>query len=135
MQSRLILLFLVGAMYSSCQKSTCDETFDETHFQVGKDYCISETEFFRIQSINDSRCPLDVVCVHAGFVDVAMSFVQEDVAIIDTMRILNKSESQIFTGLGFRNLVFNVIDVTPENKATEVINQNDYRLVMKIKRD
>jgi archaellum component FlaF (FlaF/FlaG flagellin family) len=90
-------LFISVALFSSCDSSNeCQDAFDTKEFVANKKYCLSGSDYFTLDSINDSRCPANVVCVWEGQVTMKTKLITNG-TVIDTIFVLqyNKQNSYI----------------------------------------
>lgn|SRR5512133_1698757 len=119
----LIILIITG-----CEKIDPGETFIS---KVGDKERVSMKLSFTIESINDYRCPRDMVCVTSGDVETHIRFNQP----------FHHSDTVIYLYHGNQNPVifggysFEVLDVTPYLKMNETASQEDYRIKMIVQRN
>lgn len=89
-------LFAFILFFSSCSTSNnCDDAFNTKEFVVNKKYCLSGSDYFTLDSINDSRCPIDVVCVWEGQVTIKTKLITNG-KIIDTVMVLQYTEPKSY---------------------------------------
>ncbi len=67
----LIAILLATILATSCEKI---ELGEEIEVKLGETYKISWNLSFEVDSINDYRCPIDVVCIWPGDVDLYFDF-------------------------------------------------------------
>lgn len=123
-----LALLAMTTLMISCSKNECDTAFKTYAFEVGKQYCTDDFSFFSIDSINDSRCPLNVECISAGATKLYTSLFQEDVII--PFDILVPNDKRQFTIEGNQSLVYKIDSITPYPIAGVEVAQKDYRVYM-----
>ena len=122
-------MFTSVALFSSCDSSNdCEDAFETKEFVVNKKYCLNGSDYFTIDSINDSRCPANAVCVWEGQVTMKTKLITKGI-VIDTVLVLhyNKQKSYI---LG--EYKFTPQDAFPINTTTN--GDLPRRIVIEIKK-
>jgi len=120
-----LFLFLIGFLFYSCEKIDIGE---DMHIKIGEEYRVKWNLSFRIDSINEYRCPIGVNCIWGGDVDLYFS-INEGSHETDTLLRLNDSERNPFeTG----NHIWEILDVSPYPELDKEIDIHDFIVVMKI---
>ncbi len=120
------LLFL-----AACSNPADENVFqydNETFFRIGSEY-VSEDRAVTliIDSIQDSRCPINVECIWQGEItlDLTIKIREEYTARLRSV-IHPKDTIQLFE--------FEVIDATPYPEIGVEIQAEDYRVTLKVSR-
>jgi len=119
----LLLLSIITA--AGCDKIVPGEPFD---CKVDTKYILTPTLSFTIDSINDYRCPKDVVCIWGGDVDIFVS-IKQNLTDIDT--VLNLSGSPFIIG----DYIWSILEVNPLRNHDQVVDQSDYRVKVLIQKN
>lgn len=122
----IAVLFFLQSPYQNTNEGYSRVTLDEAFsLSPGEQVTIKDTllAFTRVQS--DSRCPLDVVCIHAGTVMVELTFENEKGTETITF---SGEESTVL----FKNILISIIGVTPAAISTKTINPEEYEVTFKI---
>ena len=118
----LILSLLIAA---ACDKIELGTPFE---CKVDTKYILTPTLAFTIDSLNDYRCPRDVVCIWGGDVDIFLN-IRFNLNNIDT--VLNLSGGPIILG----DYSWDVQEVTPWRNHDQIVDQNDYRVKVIIQKN
>lgn len=125
------VLLLIAALFLaiSCSDETLNDSFELNKLQSfipGVTYHLENTETsFRINDVNDSRCPNGAFCFWAGMVQIDLIFHSETT---DTLR-LNTMDNQSDT---IENYVFQLMGAEPYPELNKKINFDDYRISLNI---
>jgi len=119
MKALVYSLIVFALIVCSCEKIELNDSFI---CHIGKNYKVTDDLSFRINSINDSRCPQDVVCVWQGTVTIKIE-IKEAQNTIDTILYLNESSR---VG-GYK---YSIIDVKPQTTGNST--SNDIKIKMLI---
>jgi hypothetical protein len=125
-----VLIILTTLFFAfSCSEETLNNSFELNKLQTfipGITYHLENTETtFRINDVNDSRCPKGATCIWAGMVQIELIF--QSLAT-DTIR-LNTMDNQSDT---IENYVFQLMEVEPYPELDKEINLDDYRITLNI---
>jgi len=124
----ILLLFLIITGFTSCERI---ETGIEYDLKIGEKYNIDWNLSFSVDSIREYRCPIDLICVWAGDVDlffkITMPFNQ-----IDTLIYLTHRERNPFT---IEDYTWKVLEVNPYPKYNVTTDPKDIRIKMIITKD
>ena len=119
------LVFLIGFLFYSCEKIDIGE---DINIKIGEEYRVKWNLSFRIDSLNEYRCPIGIWCIWGGDVDLFFS-INEGSHETDTLLRLNDSERNPFeTG----NHLWEILDVSPYPDLDKEIEINDIIVVMRI---
>ena len=87
-------MFTSVALFSSCDSSNdCEDAFETKEFVVNKKYCLNGSDYFTMDSINDSRCPANAVCVWEGQVTMKTKLITKGI-VIDTVLVLHYNKQK-----------------------------------------
>jgi hypothetical protein len=112
MKIRTIYLLLVFYLLSSgCEKIDLGKPFDS---KIGNTYYINPDLTFSIDSINDSRCPENLMCFWAGDVNLYLNINYSNTHIDTTMYLRNTTRNPIKIG----DYSFKVLEVNPISGGT-----------------
>lgn len=129
MKNLLTLIFVSMFLFFSCEEEQLDNRFELNKIQTfvpGVTYQMENSETtFRIDDLNDSRCPTGGTCIWAGMVQIDIVF---DSQTTDTLR-LNTDNMQLDT---IGNYIFQIMEVTPYPELDKQIELKDYRVTLKI---
>lgn len=112
------LLILSLIITAGCDKIELGKPFD---CRVDTKYILTPSLAFTIDSLNDYRCPRDVVCIWGGDVDIFFN-IRLNLKNIDT--VLNLSGSPVIIG----DYAWSIQEVTPWRNHDQVVDQKDYRI-------
>jgi len=116
----IAFIFLITA---GCEKIEVGEPFT---CATGKTYHVEDGLSFSIDSINDSRCPIGVLCIWTG--DVSLYFsIRQNTHTTDTL-ISMLTRNPFTVG----NYTWRIIEVNPYPEAGREIDPADYRVKMVI---
>ncbi len=120
-----LFLFLIGFLFYSCERIDIGE---DINIQIGEEYRVKWNLSFRIDSLNEYRCPINANCIWGGDVDLYFN-INEGSHETDTLLRLNDSERNPFeTG----NHLWEILDVSPYPELDKEIEINDIIVVMRI---
>ncbi|MDZ4679503.1 MAG: hypothetical protein SH848_04470 [Saprospiraceae bacterium] len=125
-----VALFLVGLNWQ-CERTTDVPNHQQAAFGDTLQFTYGQTITLlpgnlevRFDSVTqDSRCPLDVVCVWAGMAEVKLWFKQDQVEQTGLLNTLDDPGSITVFGKTVR-----LIDVTPYPQTPGEIPQADYKI-------
>lgn len=124
-----LILFCLLALSFSCNHEQLPESFEtgETKvFKAGDDYLSAvESLKFKISEIQDSRCPVDVVCIWQGEVAITINVATP----VNGMLRLSTFDNQTDT-LG--KYSFELVEVTPHPVSNEIIRLEDYDITLQV---
>jgi hypothetical protein len=106
-------LTLIGAL-GACSRATsapADGTNQELVLAVGESARVASTTI-QLITVEDSRCPSDLVCITGGDVAIVLAFTGYGDARTDTLRLNATPRTASYGGL-----VFQPTDVTPYPKS------------------
>ena len=111
MKAKTFLLLFIIFYISGCEKIGLGETF-KCH--MGITYRVTNDLLFKIKSLNDSRCPENMLCFWAGECHLDF-FINLNNTIIDTVLYLNPTKEYHYQ---FGDYNFSVLDVRPISTGT-----------------
>jgi hypothetical protein len=118
--SSLLLLIL-----SSCEKINIGESFIR---KVGDKVRIESNFSFSISSVNDYRCPRDLICVWSGDVDISLRFHQ---GLSNTDKVLS-----LYTNgknpIEVNGYTIKLLSVDPLPISDKTTPQEDFRITMMV---
>jgi len=120
-----LIIFLIGVLFYSCEKIDIGE---DINIKIGEEYRVKWNLSFRIDSLNEYRCPINANCIWGGDVDLFFS-INEGSHETDTLLRLNDSERNPFET---ENHLWEIIDVSPYPELDKEIEINDIIVVMRI---
>lgn len=125
-----IFIILISFFFAvSCSDETIIDNFELNKLQTfipGITYHLENTETtFRINSVDDSRCPTNAQCVWEGLAQIELVF--QSLAT-DTLR-LNTMDNQSDT---IENYVFQLMEVEPYPELDKEVKLKDYRITLNI---
>lgn len=121
-----ILIFITLVILSGCEKIQLGEPYD---CRIGTNYLLDNSLVFSIDSIRDYRCPKDVVCIWAGDVDLYFN-ININLTRTDTIIRLYRN-NPIVTG----DYTWKVLEVVPWPRASQTIDQKDYRIKLIVQKN
>jgi len=121
----ILFFFLTGFLFYSCERIDIGQ---DLNVQIGEDYQVKRNLSFRIDSINDYRCPIGVVCIWGGDVDLFFS-ITEGSHKTDTLIRLDDPERNPFE---FGNYQWEILYVNPYPDIDKEVKINDITIVMKL---
>jgi hypothetical protein len=119
----MVLLTILG-----CEKIDLNESFV---CKVGDKIRVRSNLSFTIKSVYDWRCPIDVMCVSSGDVDISLRFHQGFQRVDTVLCLLSKGKNPIDIG-GYS---FKLLKVEPPAEINKTIPQDDFRIEMIILKD
>lgn len=119
------LFFLTGFLFYSCERIDMDQ---DLNVQIGEDYQVKRNLSFRIDSINDYRCPINANCIWGGDVDLFFS-ITEGSHKTDTLIRLDDPETNPFE---FGSYQWEILYVNPYPELDKEVNIDDISIVMKL---
>jgi hypothetical protein len=120
-----ILLVFSIIIAAGCDKIELGEPFD---CKVDTKYLLTPTLAFTIDSVNDYRCPRDVVCIWGGDVDLFFN-IKLTPDKIDT--VLNLSGGPFIFG----DYSLSILEVNPLRNHDQIVAQSDYRVKVLIQKN
>jgi hypothetical protein len=115
-----VFIFLMTA---GCEKIEIGEPFT---CATGKAYQVEDGLSFSIDSINDSRCPVGLLCFWTGDVSLYFNINQNNQRTDTLIYMLTRNP---FTIDGY---TWRILEVNPYPEAGREINPSDYRVKMVI---
>ncbi len=133
MKNLILPVAILGILGSTaCNKSAgCDEAYTTSTFKLNTKYCINDHTHMTIDSIKDSRCPIDAVCVWAGEAVIYMTLFDEDVYTQNIIRFQPTPKTQTFDNLSLDWIKMSIDEVGPYPTA-EIFKAEDYYIKMKV---
>jgi hypothetical protein len=121
---KYITLSFILLITSGCEEIVPGESFN---CRVGETIRYGYNLEFTITGIADSRCPLDLICIWPGDVDLFLEI--EEPVSADTVISLNSRNNP----LEFGRYSISLINVSPyPEKASQPIRERDYDIEMVI---
>ena len=121
-------LLLITLFFTGCEKVETGRSFDSI---VNDKLRVDTNLAFSIDSVNDYRCPADVICVWAGDVDIHIRFYKAFGHIDTLMNLYNPNRNP----LSFGGYSFKVNEVNPFPVSNKIIPQKDYKINMTITKE
>jgi len=121
-------LLLITLFFTGCEKVETGRSFDGI---VNDKLRVDTNLAFSIDSVNDYRCPADVICVWAGDVDIHIRFYKAFGHIDTLMNLYNPNRNP----LSFGGYSFKVNEVNPFPLSNKIIPQKDYKINMTITKE
>ena len=111
MKTKALILFLIVFCLTGCEKIELGRAFD---CHMGENYKVTSDLSFNINSLNDSRCPENMLCGWAGEVHI---FVDINLAndMIDTVLYQDPTGKYPYQ---FGDYKFSVLEVAPISTGT-----------------
>ncbi len=99
----LVATALFGA-FSACSRATSGpgEVTDQQIALAQGDSARVSTTVVQLVSLQDSRCPSDVVCITAGDVVIVLAFTGDNGIRTDTLRLTAEPRTTTYAGLTFQ---------------------------------
>lgn len=118
-------IFIVAFVFlmTSCEKI---ELGEEVSVKIGEKYKVSWNLTFKIDSISDYRCPVDLICIWAGDVDLYFDLGREK----EVTNLYNRDTNPF----RYNGYTIEIIDVLPERRSTVEVNPEDYAIKIKVLR-
>lgn len=112
----LIVIFL---LLCSCEKIELNNSFI---CHIGKNYKVTDDLSFRIDKINDSRCPPDVICVWQGTVDISIEIKEGQNTIDSTLHLYETSIIGSYK--------YSIFDVNPQTSGISTSNDINIKMLI-----
>lgn len=132
MKTRTITKNILGNLFilSLIIAASCDKIEFEKPYECKVDtkYILTPSLAFTIDSINDYRCPQDVICIWGGDVDLFIN-IRLNHNYIDT--VLKLSGGPYIFG----DYSWSIQDVTPWRNHDQIVEQDDYRVKVLIQKN
>ena len=131
-----LLALLIGA--ASCHKndSTLKFQLDQAFtldFGATSEWADDPDVNIRFdKTVADSRCPIDAECVWAGRVEVQVTFTQPNGTQTGTLALGDNTGTNYSDTAVFGNFTVKLLNVKPQPKASQPIDQADYQLELKV---
>ncbi|WP_075351810.1 hypothetical protein [Algoriphagus marinus] len=137
MKAQMAILFSILLFFSCAEDPACidNKIGEEISIQVFDTaaYCSENLSITFNAYPNDSRCPSDVTCIWAGFVEVELLINQKG-----KESMLKLSTEPNVSGLPVQNKVgdysIKLIDVTPYPATNVRIDPNQFRVVLLVEK-
>lgn len=117
------IVLLIPLILVSCEKVEIGESFEG---KVGDKFRVNANLSFQIDSVNDYRCPKDLICIWGGGVDLYVKF-HKTFSTIDTLISTSDSRKNPITIAGY---TFKVLSVNPLPETNIFTPQKDFRIEM-----
>jgi len=130
MRTKISLLFslLIPLILLSCEKIDIGESFV---CKVGDKIRVTSNLSFSVISVYDWRCPIDLICLSSGDVDISLRF-HDGLQRVDTVLcLLSNGRNPIEIG-GYS---FKLLEVEPPSESDKTIPQDDFRIKMTVLND
>lgn len=128
MKSIYIVLITTILLLPRCERIDLGEPFE---YRTGVRYYIDNNHSFIIDSLNDYRCPVDVICVWSG--DVSLCFkLKHGQAETDTVILLMTGNNNPFR---FREYSIEIREVNPQRESHQRVDPDDYRITMVVSKE
>ena len=124
----IFTLLLTTLFFTGCEKVETGRSFDSI---VNDKLRLDTNLAFSIDSVNDYRCPTDVICVWAGDVDIHIRFYKAFGHIDTLMNLYNPNRNP----LSFGGYSFKVNEVNPVPLSNKIIPQKDYKINLTITKE
>ena len=118
-----IVITFTFILITGCEKLEIGEPFD---CKIGTKYRINGGLSFTIDSLNDYRCPANLICIWSGDVDLYFN-INQNFKHIDTLIYFytrNRNPFQI------GDYTWRVLEINPLGKSNELIDPKDYKIKM-----
>ena len=120
----LLILFSVSLLFHSCEKIDLGE---ELSVKIGERLHIDWELSFKIDSINDYRCPMDVNCIWAGDVDIFFDLGKKE----EVINLYNR-DTNPFSINGY---TIEIIDVEPYPLSYVEVDPKDVIIKIKVEKE
>jgi len=117
----LVLAFTL--LFFGCEKLEIGKAYD---CSIGKKYNLNWDLSFTIDSINDYRCPIDVVCVWAGDVKLFINIDRPNNSLDTAMYLNNPDRNPVQIG----DYSLKVLEVNPLPKSNVITDPKDILVKM-----
>jgi len=118
-----VMLVVMVIFFSSCEEL---ELGEEITVKTGTKYNISWNLSFNIDSINEYRCPIGVMCFWAGDVDLYFNFNNGDT--YDTLNLNNHRTNPYYIS----GYTIEILDVNPYPELDKVIDPEDITINLRV---
>jgi len=120
----------------ACTKTETGGAFDfgdifELNYEADKTSSDGSVMVLFNKDVIDSRCPLNVICFWEGQAEVTLTVTFGDTEPQDVFLILRANYEELAKDT-LNNYIFTLTDVLPYPEESEVIDQKDYALKLKI---
>ncbi len=128
-------ILLIGLILTAigCCKKECDEALTISNFKVGTIYCLDDNQSISIDSIQDSRCPLGVLCIWPGQTQLNMKFY--DNGIGTSFDIVVPNDDSIFVVKNKFGYDYSIKSISPYPMTNVEEKQSDYVVEMRISKE
>ena len=117
------IILLMPLILGSCEKVEIGESFVG---KVGDKFRVNANLSFQIDSVNDYRCPKDLICIWGGGVDLHIKF-HKTFSTIDTLISTSDSRKNPISIAGY---TFKVLSVNPLPETNIFTPQKDFSIEM-----
>lgn len=132
----IILISLLGILFtSSCSDNTSDnyEFGTEITIQFGETINVgNEGLQFKLDSITEGRCPLDVVCVWEGVANVEFSQILTGQTEAFNLNIRGLCEEDCGEDININNYNIELIELNPYPTSTNPVTEEDYTAIITV---
>ena len=129
MKKMLFFTFLIFTALMACKKTevvSCGDTF-----QLNKEQTVTICDIkIRLDSVQDSRCPEGVVCVHAGEAIAKLTFMKGNEEVLKALKVIGRSPKADTVAVFDKKVI--LFSISPYPNSTSPILQKDYKLQMKV---
>ncbi len=113
-----------GILANKTTTKSTSQTYTSNYTKIGQRTLINGIYITPVKVSYDGRCPIDVKCIQAGTVDLAVIF--ENGTTQNTIITLNRPTT-------FSGKIISLTNITPNKVSTKVINDSDYRFLISVK--
>jgi hypothetical protein len=131
-----ILLSLIAILFASSCSDNANTTYEfgtEITIQFGETISVGDNGLqFKLNSINEARCPSDVVCVWQGVADVTFNQIQMEAAEEFSLNIMGLCEEDCGENkdVGLYNI--ELIELNPYPTDANPVTEEDYSAVITV---
>ena len=126
--SYTLLLSTLLLLFTGCEKVETGTPFNNI---VNDRIRVDSNLSFSIENVNDYRCPVDVVCIWAGDVDIRIKFYKTFSSVDTIMNLFNPERNPI----SISGYTFKVNEVNPVPVSGKETPQEDFIINMTITKD
>jgi len=121
----LFLSSLLIFIFTGCEKINTGESFIS---KVSDKVRIESNLSFSIRSVNDWRCPKDMMCIHSGDVEVSLRFHQGLHNTDKVISLYTNGKNPIEIG----GYTIKLLGVDPRPEADKTTSQAEFRINMMV---
>jgi hypothetical protein len=129
---RYIIILIVVLFAASCNRNSVARSDREITLQVGETAAIDNGNLLITfnEVTEDSRCPVDVVCIWAGNGAAALKLETSEQTDTITLNTLQEPQTRKFEGYEIT-----LKDLQPYPQENVVIDPNEYEIMLQISKD